>query len=94
MIRVIRDTWNCDKGFTKKVYKLEENKEMKLIKNNQIYAIQVSDFHNVEKDWNCDNDIYELYGAYFDINGYNDFLTPEDIVSMIIDDGLEIVYNK
>ena len=94
MIKVIRDTWSCDKGFATKVYKLEENKEMKLIKNNQTYAIQTSKFHNVKKDWNCDNDIYELYGAYFDINGYNDFLTPEDIVSMIIDDGLEIVYNK
>ena len=92
MIEVVRETWNYEKGITRKVYKFNKNKKMKLTINNNIYATQISDFQVVEKDWNCDNDVYELFGAYFSIDGFNDFLTPEKIVSLIEEEGLNVTY--
>ena len=92
MIEVVIETWNYEKGITKKVYKFNKNKKMKLTINNNIYATQISDFQVVEKDWNCDNDVYELFGAYFSIDGFNDFLTPENIVSLIEEEGLNVTY--
>lgn len=92
MIEVVRKIWDCDKGFSTKIYKIDESKEIQLLKDNEVYAKQVSEFKVVEKDWNCDNDIYELFGAYFCIEGFNEFLTPENIVSMMIEEDLKIEY--
>ena len=92
MIEVVRETWHFEKGITKKVYKFDKNKRMNLTINNNIYAKQISDFEVVEKDWNCDNDIYELFGAYFSIDGFNEFLTPENIVSLIEEEGFSVTY--
>lgn len=92
MIEVVRETWNYEKGITKKVYKFNKNKKMKLTIDNSIYATQVSDFQVVEKDWNCDNDVYELFGAYFSVDGLNEFLTPENIVSLIEEEELSVTY--
>ena len=94
MIKVSREVWNCDTGFSKKIYRLEPNREMQLVKDGEVYASQCSEFQLVEKDWNCDNDVYELFGAYFKIDGYEEFLTPENIISMSLEEGLEIRYNK
>lgn len=94
MIEVVRQNWNHDKGFKEEIYKLEENKDMQLIIDDKIYASQISEFKVVKDDWNCDNDIYELFGAYFKINGYVEFFTPEDIVSMMIEEDCKIKYNK
>lgn len=94
MIEIVREVWDYKKGIQRKVYKFKKNENMKLMLDNEVYAIQLSPFHTVEQDWNCDNDIYELYGAYFNINGYNgnDFLTGEDIVFMIEEKNLKVVY--
>lgn len=94
MIKVVRENWTCDKGFTKKVYEFKENGEMQLIDLFGVYGIQVSEFKSVTADWNCDGDVYEMFGAYFDVNGRKNFITPEDIVSFIEDEGFEVVYNK
>lgn len=95
MIKVEKRTWSKDKGYNTKIYRLEENKEMQLIKKDgSIYMTQISEFQIEKADWNCDNDIYELYGAYFDINGYPSFFTPENIISTMIEEDCEIVYKK
>ena len=92
MIKVSREVWNCNTGFSKKIYRLEPNREMQLVKDGEVYASQCSEFQLVEKDWNCDGDVYELYGAYFDRDGYADFITPENIVNMMIEDNVTINY--
>ena len=92
MIEVIRETWNHEKGFTKKVYKLNDKKKIKIIIDDEVYALQEDYFTTVEKDWNCDGDIYALFGAYFNIGGFSNFLTPEDIVSMITEENAVIEY--
>ena len=94
MITIYREIWNCDKGIIKKKYTLDINSKIKLIKEGKIYAYQVSKFENVFKDWNNDGDEYELYGAYFNINGFEDFYTPENIVSLIEDKNLKIEYEN
>lgn len=92
MIEVVRETWNREKGFTKEVYKLNDKKKIKVIIDNEVYAFQENSFTTIEKDWNCDGDIYELFGAYFNIDGFSNFLTPEDIVSMIVEENAVIEY--
>ena len=93
MIKVVKETWTYDKGFTKKNYTFIEDKMMTLLyKDDTVYGVQKSIFHSVEKDWNCDNDVYELFGAYFVLDDYNEFLTPENIVSLIEDNDLKVVY--
>lgn len=53
---------------------------------------QVNDFSFVTADWNCDGDVYEQFGANFEL--YNkdgekysgrEFLTPQDMVSALVD---------
>lgn len=93
MIEVVKDSWSYDKGFTKEVYKFKKDKMMTLLyEDNTIYGVQKSKFHFVKKDWNCDNDVYELFGAYFSLDEYNEFLTPENIVSLIEEKKLTVIY--
>ena len=92
MIEVVRETWNHEKGFARKIYKLNDEKKIKIIIDNEVFAFQEDDFTTIEKDWNCDGDIYELFGAYFNMDGYSNFLTPEDIVSLIIEENAIIEY--
>ena len=92
MIKVDREVYEIEKGYTKKTYKFDKNKMMKLMINDEIYATQISKFEYITEDWNCDNDIYTLYGAYFDINGRKDFLTPEDIVYIIEEKTVKCIY--
>lgn len=92
MIEVVRGIWDYEKGFSKKIFKLDDTKRIKIIIDNEVYAIQEDDFITIEKDWNCDGDVYELYGAYFKINGFSDFITPEGIVSMITEENATIEY--
>lgn len=92
MIEVVREVWDCENGFSKKIFKLDDKKKIKIIIDGEIYAIQESDFTVIEKDWNCDGEVYELYGAYFKINGFSDFVTPEGIVSMITEEDAIIEY--
>ena len=50
---------------------------------------QKSEFHKRCEDWNRDGDIYELFGAFFQIEslGRGEFFTPENMVRFITDDG-------
>lgn len=54
------------------------------MKNGQI-GRQVTPFQEATYDWNHDGDVYTLFGAWFDWNGSRDFITPVDMVSMVID---------
>lgn len=92
MIEVVRGIWDCENGFSKKIFKLDDKKKIKIIIDGEIYAIQEDNFTIIEKDWNCDGEVYELYGAYFKINGFSDFITPEGIVSMITEENAIIEY--
>lgn len=92
MIEVVRETWNHEKGITREVYKLNDKKKIKIIIDKEVFAFQEDNFTTMEQDWNCDGDVYELFGAYFNIDGYSSFLTPEDIVSMIIEENAIIEY--
>ena len=92
MIKVDREIYEVGKGYIKKSYRFDENKMMKLMIDNKIYATQISKFEYVTEDWDCDDDIYTLYGAYFDINEHKDFLTPEDIVYIIEEKMVKCIY--
>lgn len=46
---------------------------------------QITPFQKATYDWNHDGEIYTLFGAWFDWNGSRDFITPVDMVSMVID---------
>lgn len=54
------------------------------MKNGQI-GRQITPFQEATYDWNHDGEVYTLFGAWFDWNGSCDFMTPVDMVSMVID---------
>lgn len=54
------------------------------MKNGQI-GRQITPFQEATYDWNHDGEVYTLFGAWFDWNGSRDFMTPVDMVSMVID---------
>ena len=93
MIKVTRDTWSKDKGFKTEVYRLRLDKRIQVInEDGTVFATQKTDFVTLTRDWNCDGDVYELYGAYFDRDGYMDFYTPENIVIFMLEDNMTINY--
>lgn len=49
---------------------------------------QITPFQSITKDWNNDNDVYELYGAFFD-DQYT-FYTAEDIVGLIVNESAKV----
>lgn len=59
------------------------------MKNGQI-GRQVTPFQEATYDWNHDGDVYTLFGAWFDWNGSRDFITPVDMVSMVVDGDAKI----
>ena len=93
MIKVTRDTWGKGKGFKKEIYRLRDDSCIQLVEEDgSIFATQSSEFKAEFNDWNCDGDVYELYGAYFDRDGYMDFYTPENIVIFMLEDNMTINY--
>lgn len=59
------------------------------MKNGRI-GRQITPFQEATYDWNHDGDVYTLFGAWFDWDGSRDFLTPVDMVSMVIDGDADI----
>ena len=53
---------------------------------------QISAFHSLCEDWNHDNDRYEQFGAYFEIQslGRGEFITPVNMVDFITEHGCSI----
>lgn len=48
---------------------------------------QTQPFETVVHDWNNDGDVYPQYGAWFhDQSGYGEFLTPVDMIRLVIDE--------
>ena len=48
---------------------------------------QTRPFETVVRDWNNDGDVYPQYGAWFhDRSGYGEFLTPVDMMRLVIDE--------
>lgn len=57
----------------------------------QVYK-QADKFQWVTADWNCDGDVYDKFGAYFDVWDKNGepgssrvFLTPQEMVSELVE---------
>ena len=51
----------------------------------------MSAFEYVTRDWNCDGDVYTLFGACFEGKyGGKDFYTPNNLVSMMLEGDAEI----
>lgn len=54
--------------------------------------IQVSNFETITRDWNCDGDVYPIYGACFESekDGLRDFIN-ESWISEGADNYYEII---
>ena len=68
--------------------------QIKVDENRKDYEIHMKDgtvmkqdgpFSTVTRDWNCDGDIYPLFGAYFSYDGRGEFITPVDMVRFVVD---------
>lgn len=53
---------------------------------NQLYPFEV-----VERDWNNDGDVYELFGAIFEgFYGGRTHYTPQDLLSLVLEGEVEV----
>lgn len=80
--------WKMDKGFFCDKYFVDENKTDYEIKwKNGRVCKQLTPFHSVTADWNCDGDVYESFGANFE-NKWStgrDWITPQTIVNWMLE---------
>ena len=80
--------WNEKCGhFSYNVY-IDENKDdYELHYSDGSVKKQCTPFQYVTEDWNHDGDVYSMFGAWFtdSKDGRNEFVTPVDMVSDLID---------
>lgn len=84
--------WREDIGFFSFKLPVDETKEDYEIrmKNGTVFR-QNGPFQAVTRDWNCDGDVYTLFGAYFQCEGRGgEFFSVTDMVSLVVDDEAEI----
>lgn len=84
--------WNNERGFfCDKIYFNENKLDFTIEFNNGTVLKQTSAFMEHTADWNCDGDIYSMYGAWFhevDSKGnysMGEFWTPEQMVTAVIE---------
>lgn len=77
--------WFCDK------YSIDTTRTDHEIhwKNGRICK-QLTPFENVERDWNCDGDVYVEFGAMFEGRFGREWWTSEHLLSAMLDGEAEI----
>ena len=51
---------------------------------------QLTPFETVERDWNCDGDVYSEFGAMFEGRYGREWWTPYHLLGLIVDGEAEI----
>lgn len=78
--------WREDLGFFRYLIALDEKREdYEIHRKNGRVGRQVTPFEELTYDWNNDGDIYPLFGAFFQWDNGRDFLTPVDMVSLVLE---------
>lgn len=78
--------WNERVGrFSHDIYIDENRTDYEIIFKNGTSAKQVSPFQVEGADWNNDGDYYEMFGAYFNHGSRNEFWTPEEMVTALME---------
>lgn len=80
--------WEKSRGNFKDKY-IVPNTGMIIVDGEKEYK-QLSDFEYIEKDWNNDDDIYTLYVAKFESRHGYDYYTPENLVSLIVHEDMQV----
>lgn len=83
--------WHEDRGPFRFLIPVDEKKEDYEIhlKNGDVF-VQDGPFHERTTDWNHDGDVYPQFGAFFQHDGRGEFLTPTDMVWMMVEEGARI----
>lgn len=76
----------------RKIYYVNEQKSdfyEYTLKNGKKYK-QKGPFKWATADWNCDGDVYDVFGAEFHLEGTGEkiFLSPNELVDIISDEGV------
>lgn len=86
MLTVEHSGYSFERGWFRDEYLIDSEKTDYEIRfpDGDVYR-QTSEFHTRTEDWNYDGDIYEQFGAFFEIQslGRNEFLTPVEMVELI-----------
>ena len=72
--------WYCDK------YEIDTTREDHEIhwRNGKVCK-QLTPFESVERDWNCDGDVYAEFGAMFDGIYGREWHTPQGLLGIMLD---------
>ena len=83
--------WTSEQGFFRFLIPLDEKREdYEIHLPDGRIVRQKTSFQDATYDWNHDDDIYTQFGAWFDWDGCGEFLTPVDLVSMVLEGKAEI----
>lgn len=87
MLRINISGWNHAAGlFSIHVSFDDQRSDWSIIQASGRELKQVTGFESIVRDWNNDGDVYERYGAFFESPLGREFLTPEDMVQLVIDE--------
>ena len=78
--------WSQERGFFCDVYQIDTTRVDHAIhwKDGRICK-QITPFEIVEKDWNCDGDVYSEFGAMFEGKYGREWWTPYHLLGLMCD---------
>lgn len=80
--------WNeKDGSFDYNIFVDENKTDYEIHYNDGTVAYQKSPFQFETADWNCDGQVYEQFGAWFEWEGRGEFITPDQMVWQLLFDG-------
>lgn len=83
--------WSQERGFFCDKYGIDTTRTDHEIhwKDGDVYK-QITPFKTVERDWNCDGDVYSEFGAIFEGRYGNEWRTPQHLLSLMLEGEAEI----
>ena len=87
-MQLIHEGWSQERGWFQDKYNIDTTRTDHEIhwKNGQVCK-QTTPFEIVTADWNCDDDVYEEFGANFEGKwGYGrSWYTPHNLLDLVLD---------
>ena len=86
-MQLTHEGWSQERGWFQNKYNIDTTRADHEIhwKDGKVCK-QTTPFEIVEADWNCDGDVYKLFGANFESKyAGRDFYTPHELLDLILE---------
>lgn len=92
-MQLTHEGWSQERGWFCDKYEIDTARTDHEIrwKNGKVCK-QLTPFETATRDWNCDGDVYELFGAVFEgLYGGRDHYTPQNLLSLVLEGEAEVI---